>query len=93
MKCVSGTAEISDMICRLLFFARAQELAGTRSLDVELETASKISDLRDQVVQKFPQLATMQNSLLWAVNQKYATDSTTLQPGDTVACFPPVSGG
>jgi molybdopterin converting factor small subunit len=35
----------------------------------------------------------MQNTLLWAVNQKYATDSTILQPEDTVACFPPVSGG
>lgn len=81
------------MICRLLFFARAQELTGTRSLDVELETASTVSDLRNLIVQRYPQLATVQNTLLWAVNQKYATDSTTLQPGDTVACFPPVSGG
>jgi len=33
------------------------------------------------------------NSLLWAVNNQYASDDRAVSASDTIACFPPVSGG
>lgn len=84
---------IIEMKCSVLFFARARDLAGTPSLEVELEPGATVGRLRDRLVDQFPSLADLNSSLLWAVNNTYVSDRHLLSADDVVACFPPVSGG
>ncbi len=77
----------------LLLFARARELVGQPAVELEVTDRVTIGELRGILADVFPQLGPLSGSLLWAVNNDYADDGRQLQPADTVACFPPVSGG
>ncbi len=82
----------------VLLFAAAREIAGCESLAVEVSgittnDAPTIGDLRAGLLHAEPRLAGISRSLLWAVNNEYANDSRLVSESDSVACFPPVSGG
>lgn len=81
------------MTLTVLLFAKARDLAGAPSVVLTLADGALISDLKQTLVGRFPQLAGLQNSLLWAVDNEYVTTGRELRDGETVACFPPVSGG
>jgi sulfur-carrier protein len=74
-------------------FARARDLAGAPTLDVELPNGATVADLRAAILEKSPSLRPLASSLLVAVGSEYASESTVISPGMEVACFPPVSGG
>ena len=74
-------------------FAKARDLAGTGSLECEFPGACRVSDLKQELVTRFPPLAPLVPRLLIAVGTDYADDSTPLSSDSEVACFPPVSGG
>ena len=73
-------------------FARARELAGTDSISMDLPAGSCIADLRDIIADEQERLRPIADSLLFAIGTDYVTD-TTIVEAETVACFPPVSGG
>ena len=75
------------------FFASAREIAGSDSVELELPDDATIAQTRGALLQSLPMLAARSGTLLWAVNNEYATDDRKLQATDVVACFPPVSGG
>lgn len=77
----------------VLLFAKARDLAGTSTATVEIPDRATVEDLKNSLVDRFPALATISSSLLWAVNHEYVTVDRKLADGETVACFPPVSGG
>jgi sulfur-carrier protein len=81
------------MKCSLLLFARARDLAGKSSVELDVPSEFTIRDLRGHVSTLFPELSVLHGNLIWAVNNQYAADNYQLQPDDIVACFPPVSGG
>ena len=81
------------MTLTVLLFAKARDLAGAPSVDLDVADGTLIADLRQLLVGRFPQLAGLQSSLLWAVDNEYVTTGRELHDGETVACFPPVSGG
>jgi molybdopterin converting factor small subunit len=59
-----------------------------------LPPESKVSDLKDQVAERFPQVApALVNTVLVSVNREYAGDNHVIPDGAEVALFPPVSGG
>jgi molybdopterin converting factor subunit 1 len=89
----SPTAEFELMTVSVMLFARAKDLAGTDRIELELETDGTILDLKRALSIRCPLMSAISDSLLWAVNNQYANDTTTVRPADTVACFPPVSGG
>ena len=62
---------------------------------VRLELAEPVSvaDVRSALADQLPQLVPLARGLLIAVGTDYADDTVTLDAGDTIACFPPVSGG
>lgn len=74
-------------------FARAKELAGAGSVQLELVECAKVADLRRALAERVPALAGMAPSLLVAVGTEYADDGTVVNPAVEIACFPPVSGG
>ncbi|MFN9717825.1 MAG: MoaD/ThiS family protein [Planctomycetota bacterium] len=90
---VAFSAVDSRMKISVLLFAKAKDLAGTDRLFVELTNHVKLGDLKRELLRQHPAIVPTGHSLLWAVNNRYATDETIIEPSDVVACFPPVSGG
>ena len=74
-------------------FARARDLAGRELVNLELDEGACVADLRTALAEQVPQLIPLAQGLLIAVGTDYADDTVTLDADDTIACFPPVSGG
>ncbi len=68
-------------------------MAGTQSLDLEIENPLSVAEVFARIVADLPKLARMEPSLLFAVNEEYASRDQLLKDGDVVAVLPPVSGG
>jgi molybdopterin synthase sulfur carrier subunit len=75
------------------FYSYFKEFTGTGHVTESLEPGSRVCDLIQRLVQRFPKLAAAQNSMLIAVGLDYQKGDYRLKPGDRVALFPPVQGG
>ncbi len=78
---------------RVRLFARLSELAGTRETEVELGEGLTAGDAYALLCRRFPALAGLERSLMFAVNAEYVTPDHPLRDGDELALIPPVSGG
>ncbi|CAN5835797.1 hypothetical protein BH24DEI2_BH24DEI2_03470 [soil metagenome] len=78
------------MNVKVLFFASLREAAGTRQLDLSLDAPTTLRGLAERL-ERSHHLAL--SGSLCAVNEHYAAPESLLADGDTVAFFPPVSGG
>jgi molybdopterin converting factor subunit 1 len=78
---------------KVMLFAAAREIAGRDVIELSLSAGDSVASLRQRLIQAEPRLKVMASSLLWAVNNSYAGDHQILTGTETVACFPPVSGG
>jgi molybdopterin converting factor subunit 1 len=76
-----------------LLFGQAREWVGSPSLDLILEAPATVESAFAILKSEHPRLAEMQRSLLFAVNEEYASPSHPLSDGDRLAVLPPVSGG
>ena len=74
-------------------FAVARQLAGRDTVVVELCDGATVAELRRQLIDEVPALATIIGHTRIAVGTEYATDATVIGSGVEVACIPPVSGG
>ena len=74
-------------------FARAKDLAGTDTLHLDLPDTARVADLKHTLAERCPNLIPLLPSLLVALNNNYAQDTTPLSASAEIACFPPVSGG
>jgi sulfur-carrier protein len=78
------------MTINILFFANLREKAG-RQQEMSLETPVTLRELAVQLEQTHTGLSL--SGTLCAINEQYADPETLVVAGDTVAFFPPVSGG
>jgi molybdopterin synthase catalytic subunit len=76
-----------------LLFGQAREWAGTSSLDLSLDGPATVEGAFALLRSKYPRLGEIERSLLFAVNEEYASLSHPLSDGDRLAVLPPVSGG
>ena len=76
-----------------LLFGQAREWVGSSNVDLTLEAPATVESAFAILKSLHPRLAEMQRSLLFAVNEEYASLSHPLSDGDRVAVLPPVSGG
>ncbi len=74
-------------------FARAKDLAGKETVEVDVPDSACVADLRSALVETVPAMAPLVSSLLIAIGNDYADDATPLTADSNLACFPPVSGG
>ena len=74
-------------------FATLKDRAGQDRIQVRVEQPATVQDLVLATGRAYPALAEALPSALIAVNMAFAGPATTLQAGDEVAIFPPVSGG
>src|SRR5436190_9715474 len=78
---------------RVLFFGAARDAVDATSMELSLDAPATVSSAFQKLVEKFSDLERFGRSLLFAVNEEYATPETRLHENDELAVFPPVSGG
>jgi len=81
------------MIIRVLFFGAARDVVDQNPVLLTLEDTATVSQCFQKLIERYPDLERFGRSLLFAVNQEYATRDTDLKDNDELAIFPPVSGG
>jgi MoaE-MoaD fusion protein len=81
------------MKIKILFFGFTHDLTGLREEQIELGEGENLQGLWRLYESRFPRLAELAGSLLFAVNQQIAEPLAVLHEGDEVAFMPPVSGG
>ena len=81
------------MSIEVFLFARLREIVGEPSLVIHCQEIQTVADVWTQVCDEFPQLKAFESSLLFAVNQEFASLQSPVRAGDEIAIFPPVSGG
>ncbi len=77
------------MAITVKFFASLRERLGCSETSVEAEQAGTAADVWRLAVGDEP----APGNLLVAINMEYATLESTVEDGDEVAFFPPVTGG
>jgi molybdopterin converting factor subunit 1 len=74
-------------------FARLADMAGSRSLDVDLGEGLCAGDMLALLAREHPGVAALGANVMYAVNQEYVPRDHPLRDGDELAIIPPVSGG
>jgi|SRR5215471_18937550 len=77
----------------VLFFGGARDAVGAEEIELTLDSPASAANARAHLITHYPSLQRFGNSLLIAVNQEYAASDQSLNDGDELAIFPPVSGG
>ena len=87
--------QLAEVRIHVLLFGAAREVVDKNPLPLVLDVDQPPTVARafQQLVEKYPALEGFGRSLLFAVNQEYATQETELRDNDELAIFPPVSGG
>lgn len=81
------------MKIQVRLFARARDLVGANTLELELADGATVGDLRQRLAETCPRLRSLLEHSALAVNDELARDSSWLPPQAEVALLPPVSGG
>jgi molybdopterin converting factor subunit 1 len=78
---------------KVLFFATLRDRAGTKFFELDIPEITTVQDLKNLVVESYPGLKGMMDTVVISVNREFAFDESTLPENAEVAMFPPVSGG
>jgi molybdopterin synthase catalytic subunit len=84
---------MSSIRIQISLFGLARELANTQSVELALEQPATVESAFAALKSRYPKLAPMERSLMFAVNEEYATREQALKENDHLAVLPPVSGG
>ena len=76
----------------VLLFGIIRDVIGENTLKLDLEKATSIGQLKQDLLKKYNNLYRYNNFSI-AVNEEYADAHYILQSNDVVALIPPVSGG
>ncbi|NDD64260.1 MAG: MoaD/ThiS family protein [Acidobacteria bacterium] len=77
----------------LLFGACREAVTGQSEMCLEVAAPSDVRAVWQELVRRHPALGRFDLNVLFAVNEEYARIDQELVDGDTLAIFPPVSGG
>jgi len=85
------------MKIKLMFFASIRESMNISEIDIDLPDETNTIFLLNQYLSEnldnFANLSQKKSPVLVAINQEIAQSDTIIKPNDTVAFFPPVTGG
>jgi molybdopterin converting factor small subunit len=74
-------------------FARYREAVGRERIEVEVRDGATVEDVWGALTRAHPDLTRYRPHTLFAIGNDYVAAERLVQPGEEVACFPPVSGG
>ena len=77
----------------VLLFGACREAAGISEIKLELAQPANAATAWAEIKKRNPSLERFERSVLVAINEEHARMDHPLQDGDTMAIFPPVSGG
>ncbi len=80
------------MLIKVLAFGIVKDIFNGSSMNVELNQAITVDELKILLEEKFPGLKQLASYMI-AVNNEYAQVNDVIQKHDEVAIIPPVSGG
>lgn len=82
-------------VTEVLFFASLREAMQIGNLKLTLTKPVEIKDLILMIAGQSALFAAAltERELLVAINEQLASQQSIVQPGDTIALFPPVTGG
>lgn len=80
------------MTINLIAFGIAKDILGKRKMKIEISDNSQISDLKNTLVEQFPEFGKLAK-LSFAINEAYQTDDFRLSANEEVVIIPPVAGG
>jgi molybdopterin converting factor subunit 1 len=80
---------------RVLLFARAREVVGSKELSMTIPSTTRVSDWVTLMTSRYELLKPLLKAMVIAVNMEYVgiDSSVVLKNGDEVAFIPPISGG
>ena len=87
-----GYISSTTMTVTVLLFASYADALGKSAIELDVAPGSTVRDILGTLC-AMPGGDRLPPRPLVAVNQEYATASTTLQGGEEVAVIPPVAGG
>ena len=74
-------------------FAGLQGLVGRPSVDVLVPDGATVGQLRAQIVEDYPVLEALMNTLVCAVGEEMVDVEHVIRAGEQVELIPPISGG
>ena len=77
----------------VLLFGACREAAGAEELACEIAAPATVARAWAELQRVYPALGGFAQSVLFAVNEEHVRAEQSLHGGDTLAIFPPVSGG
>jgi molybdopterin converting factor subunit 1 len=83
----------SLMKINVLFFGACREALNQSEFSLAVASPANVASAFAALCETFPALKNFGNSLLFAVNEEHSRPDDSLKEGDTLAIFPPVSGG
>jgi molybdopterin converting factor subunit 1 len=81
-----------QMKVKVLFFGITKDMAGARSIEMELPEKATVGSFKDLLHERITSLDHL-DSIRIAVNDVYVDNEQLIKAGDEVALIPPVSGG
>jgi molybdopterin converting factor small subunit len=77
----------------ILFFATLRDMTGERRITKMVPDDMVIAGLKDLLIEEFPGLKNIINSVIVSMNHEFAFNDTSIPSDVEIALFPPVSGG
>jgi len=81
------------MRIKIKVFASVRDICGFNEKELIVSDSIKLNEVIDLFIKSNQALSEKKETLLIAVNEEYCRMDRTLEEGDTLAIFPPVSGG
>jgi molybdopterin converting factor subunit 1 len=85
--------EVKTMQINVLLFATLKDQIGSNRIEISVPDASTVAQVRAALADRYPSAEAHLKAAIAAVNEEYADNTIAVHDGDTVAFFPPVSGG
>lgn len=76
---------------KVLYFAELKELLNKTQEDMQMTDSMTVENFEQYLFEQYPQINNKKFQI--AVNEEFVQKADVIQPNDTVALIPPVSGG
>jgi molybdopterin converting factor subunit 1 len=78
---------------KILLFANLRDYVGAKTVELEIPSGTTVAGLTEALVEKYPRLEKVKDSMMAAINREYAAAEQVIPEKAEIAFFPPVSGG